>query len=105
MGRVYLDRMRDFYTRDYANIHLTVDLDLSNLLHNLLGGTALENAVSAQSKQLRSRLKPPQITVPQSPVGVLSSIPTSSSSTSPKSTLSPAGADSGLYRLMTEGLT
>jgi phospholipid/cholesterol/gamma-HCH transport system substrate-binding protein len=94
---------------DYANIHLTVDLDLASLLHNLLGGTALEKAVSSQSKQLRSQLKPPQITVPSSPVGVLNSVTSavtgSSSSPSPKSTLSPAGADSGLYRLMTEGLT
>ncbi len=90
---------------DYANIHLTVDLDLSNLLHNLLGGTALEKAVSAQSQQVRSQLKPPQITVPQSPVGVLSSPAPSTGTSSSPSTLSPAGADSGLYRLMTEGLT
>src|SRR5258708_25165839 len=56
---------------DYANIHLTIDLDLKNLAHNLLGGTALEGQLAKQSDQLRAQLKPPQITIPQSPLGVL----------------------------------
>jgi phospholipid/cholesterol/gamma-HCH transport system substrate-binding protein len=97
---------------DYANIHITVDLDLTNLLHNLLGGTALDKTLSQQSAQLRSQLKPPQITVSQSPPGVLSqtSLTPGTSSTpsatkSPAVGMAPAGTDSGLYRLMTEGLT
>lgn len=56
---------------DYANIHITLDLDVQNLLHNLLGGTALDPSLNKQGQKLRSQLKPPQITIPTGPPGVL----------------------------------
>jgi phospholipid/cholesterol/gamma-HCH transport system substrate-binding protein len=55
---------------DYANIALTLDLDLESLTHNLLGGTALEG-LAKQQEQMRSLIKPPNLTLPQNPPGVL----------------------------------
>jgi phospholipid/cholesterol/gamma-HCH transport system substrate-binding protein len=55
---------------DYANIHITLDLDLENLEQNLLGGTALES-LAKQQEQMRSMIEPPNITLPQAPPGVL----------------------------------
>jgi phospholipid/cholesterol/gamma-HCH transport system substrate-binding protein len=55
---------------DYGNIRLTLDLDFQNLAQNLFGGTALEGLVG-QGQQMRSMLTVPNVTVPQSPLGVL----------------------------------
>jgi len=55
---------------DYGNLHLTVDLDLKSLTQNLLGGTDLEYLVK-QGEQMRLLLKPPSLSVPQPPLGVL----------------------------------
>jgi phospholipid/cholesterol/gamma-HCH transport system substrate-binding protein len=55
---------------DYANIALTVDLDFNNLKQNLLGGTALES-LAKQQDEMRKMIKPPGITLPRLPPGVL----------------------------------
>ncbi|MGI8328520.1 MCE family protein [Actinomadura scrupuli] len=102
---------------DYANIHMTIDLDLKNLAHNLLGGTALDGQLAKQGDQLRSQLKPPQIIIPQSPLGVLPAGLTSATGQSGGSTggtggtntggaLPPAGsAEPGVQTLITGGLS
>ncbi|MBC6464525.1 MCE family protein [Actinomadura alba] len=59
---------------DYANIHITLDLDLKSLTHNLLGGTALEG-LTEQGDQVRSMIRPPSLTLPQTPPGVLEPSP------------------------------
>jgi phospholipid/cholesterol/gamma-HCH transport system substrate-binding protein len=55
---------------DFANVHLTVDLDLGDIAHNLLGGTALEG-LAQQQERLRDMIQPPDLTLPQPPPGVL----------------------------------
>jgi phospholipid/cholesterol/gamma-HCH transport system substrate-binding protein len=101
---------------DYANIHLTVDLDLKNLAHNLLGGTALSGQLAKQSDQLRSQLKPPQIAIPQTPLGVLPAgiTPGGTGGTGGTGTGTPAtggvlppvgSADPGVQTLVTGGLS
>jgi phospholipid/cholesterol/gamma-HCH transport system substrate-binding protein len=55
---------------DYANIAITLDLDLNNLKQNLLGGTALES-LAKQQDEMRRMIKPPSLTLPQLPPGVL----------------------------------
>jgi phospholipid/cholesterol/gamma-HCH transport system substrate-binding protein len=59
---------------DYANIHITLDLDLKSLTQNLLGGTALEGLVR-QGDQVRSLIEPPSLTLPQTTPGVLDPSP------------------------------
>jgi phospholipid/cholesterol/gamma-HCH transport system substrate-binding protein len=59
---------------DYANLDITVDLDLKSLTRNLLGGTALDSLVK-QSDQVRSLIRPPSLTLPQTPPGVLNPTP------------------------------
>ncbi|REE98108.1 MCE family protein [Thermomonospora umbrina] len=118
---------------DYANIHLSLDLDMKNLAQNLLGGTALEHLVK-QGEQMRLMLKPPSLSVPQPPLGVLPDLPagpgtggagggdgsTPTPTTTPSPTpsgsptggggllplpraMAPAGAHGDLYTLMTGG--
>jgi phospholipid/cholesterol/gamma-HCH transport system substrate-binding protein len=55
---------------DFANVNMTVDLDLKTLSENFLGGTALEG-LAKQQEQLRNLIKPPSLTLPQNPPGVL----------------------------------
>ena len=56
---------------DYANVHITLDLQASSLLRNLLGGTALGKGAGGQAQAQRAQLQPPQITIPTGPLGVL----------------------------------
>jgi phospholipid/cholesterol/gamma-HCH transport system substrate-binding protein len=80
---------------DYANINIKLDLDMKSLAQNLLGGTALD-ALMKRGEQLRSLIRPPSLTLPQPPPGVLGSTPGQ-----------PGGAqssDSGLFGLLTGGL-
>jgi phospholipid/cholesterol/gamma-HCH transport system substrate-binding protein len=55
---------------DFANLHITLDLDLGDLAHNLLGGTALEG-LAKQQERMRDLIQPPDLTLPQTPPGVL----------------------------------
>ncbi|HEU5158772.1 MAG TPA: MCE family protein [Streptosporangiaceae bacterium] len=55
---------------DFANLHISLDLDLGVLAHNLLGGTALEG-LADQQERMRDLIQPPNITLPQTPPGVL----------------------------------
>jgi len=87
---------------DFANVHFTLDLDLKNLMHNLLGGTVLDKSLAKQAAALRGQLKPPQIVIPQAPPGVLST-PVTTGTPLTGGLLSPAGAGdpgNGLTTLM-----
>ena len=59
---------------DYGNVRITLDLDMQSLLHNLLGGTDLE-ALLGNGKGMRSMLQVPNMTIQQSPLGVLPQMP------------------------------
>jgi phospholipid/cholesterol/gamma-HCH transport system substrate-binding protein len=55
---------------DFANLHISLDLDLGTLAHNLLGGTPLEG-LAKQQDAMRDLIQPPNLTLPQAPPGVL----------------------------------
>ncbi|HZB31206.1 MAG TPA: MCE family protein [Streptosporangiaceae bacterium] len=55
---------------DFANLHITLDLNLGELANNLLGGTALEG-LAKQQEAMRDLIQPPNLTLPQTPPGVL----------------------------------
>lgn len=59
---------------DYGNVRMTLDLDIKSLTHNLLGGTDLAY-LEKQGKQMRLQLKPPSLSIPQTPLGVLPEFP------------------------------
>lgn len=60
---------------DFANMNMTLSLDLNEIQHNLFTGTALDpklkKSLKEQSKLLRSLIKPPGTTLTQQPPGVL----------------------------------
>ncbi|MFL6055302.1 MAG: MCE family protein [Actinoallomurus sp.] len=55
---------------DYGNLFVTMDLDVANISHNFLTGTALEGAAKTAAK-LQASLPAPRTSVPDSPLGVL----------------------------------
>ena len=57
---------------DYANLYATVDLNMDDVLHNLLTGTALEGVVNRKKlrKKLNSLVNPPRTSPSQKPLGV-----------------------------------
>ena len=59
---------------DYGNVRLTVDLDFESIAQNLLGGTDLEGLLGS-GKQMRGMLQVPNVTLPDSPLGVLPQTP------------------------------
>ncbi|GAA2447117.1 MCE family protein [Actinomadura vinacea] len=59
---------------DYANVRVTLDLDLQNVAQNLFGGTALEGLLGG-GQQMRNMLTVPNVTLPQTPLGVLPEMP------------------------------
>jgi phospholipid/cholesterol/gamma-HCH transport system substrate-binding protein len=63
---------------DYGNVRLTVDLDFESIAQNLLGGTDLEGLLGS-GKQMRSMLQVPNVTLPDSPLGVLPQTPSGGS--------------------------
>jgi phospholipid/cholesterol/gamma-HCH transport system substrate-binding protein len=83
---------------DYGNINITLDLDTQSLARNLLGGTALD-ALMKQGDQVRSLIRPPSLTLPQTPPGVLGGTP----GQSPGGTGEPTPG-SGLFGLLTGGM-
>ena len=110
---------------DYGNVRLTVDLDFESIARNLLGGTDLEGMLGS-GRQMRNMLQVPNVTLPDSPLGVLPQSPggvpglpgqsTPAPKTTPttkKTSGTPApqrtGAlgsdDGGLRALMTGGLS
>ena len=87
---------------DYANLSVTLDLNVSKVLQNLLGGTALSGVGTAVSgfggTRSPSGLVPPLTSAPQSPLGALpgSSVPGGSGGSSGSSGSGPLGGLSGL---------
>jgi phospholipid/cholesterol/gamma-HCH transport system substrate-binding protein len=79
---------------DYGNMTVTLDLDMKSLAQNLLGGTALD-ALTKQGEKVRSLIRPPSLTLPQTPPGVLGGQPSGGSD---------SRSDSGLVGLLTGGL-
>ncbi|TDE33761.1 MCE family protein [Actinomadura sp. 6K520] len=59
---------------DYGNVHLRIDLDFESLAHNLFGGTDLEKTLGS-GQQMRNMLQVPNVTLPDSPLGVLPQSP------------------------------
>ncbi|GLZ12331.1 hypothetical protein Acsp04_25660 [Actinomadura sp. NBRC 104425] len=55
---------------DYGNVRLTIDLDFENIAKNLFGGTDLEKLADS-GRQMRDMLTVPNVTLPQTPLGVL----------------------------------
>ena len=114
---------------DYGNVRLTVDLDFESIAQNLLGGTDLESSLGS-GKQMRTMLQVPNVTLPDSPLGVLPQTPagaqggvpglpgrstptpgktpaptTTSGTPTPQRTGALAPDDGGLRTLMTGGLS
>ncbi|WP_030173351.1 MCE family protein [Spirillospora albida] len=108
---------------DFGNVKLTVDLDFESIANNLLGGTDLEGMLG-NGAQMRNQLQVPNVTLPQSPLGVLPQAPggglpgltdggaTPTPSTTPtgkpktKTRTGALGAGGGdLHTLMTGGLS
>ncbi|TDD85387.1 MCE family protein [Actinomadura darangshiensis] len=113
---------------DYGNVRLTLDLDFESIAQNLLGGTDLEGLLGT-GKQMRSMLQVPNVTLPDSPLGVLPQLPGGSgqsgqqgglpglpgnSTPTPAKTpakqgrpgaLAPESGDGGLRTLLTGGLS
>ncbi|GAA0962313.1 MCE family protein [Actinocorallia libanotica] len=60
---------------DFANMNMTVSLDMEELAHNLLTGTdldpALKKSAKKQGEALRDLLSPPGVSISQTPPGVL----------------------------------
>lgn len=59
---------------DYGNVRLTLDLDLESIARNLLGGTDLEGLLGS-GRQMRTMLQVPNVTLPDTPLGVLPEMP------------------------------
>ena len=59
---------------DYGNVRLTLDLDFESIAKNLLGGTDLEGLLGS-GQQMRSMLQVPNVTLPDTPLGVLPQTP------------------------------
>lgn len=105
---------------DYGNVRLTVDLDFESIARNLLGGTDLEGMLGS-GQQMRSMLQVPNVTLPDSPLGVLPQMPDgipglpgqpapapkkTSGTQPPERTGSLGGSDDGgLRTLVTGGLS
>lgn len=106
---------------DYGNVRLTVDLDFESIARNLLGGTDLEGMLGS-GRQMRGMLQVPNVTLPDSPLGVLPQTPggipglpgrpgpapkKTSGTPAPERTGSLGGSDDdgGLRTLVTGGLS
>ncbi|TDD39753.1 MCE family protein [Actinomadura sp. KC06] len=59
---------------DYGNVRLTLDLDFESIAQNLLGGTDLE-VLLGSGKEMRNMLQVPNVTLPDTPLGVLPQMP------------------------------
>lgn len=55
---------------DYGNVHLRIDLDFESLAQNLFGGTDLEGLLGS-GREMRNMLQVPNVTLPDTPLGVL----------------------------------
>ncbi|WP_433176436.1 MCE family protein [Actinoallomurus sp. CA-150999] len=55
---------------DYGNLFATLDLNVGNIAHNFLAGTALDGAAKTAEK-LQASLPAPRTAVPDNPLGVL----------------------------------
>ncbi|TYK47224.1 MCE family protein [Actinomadura decatromicini] len=110
---------------DYGNVRLTLDLDLESIARNLLGGTDLEGLLGS-GRQMRNMLQVPNVTLPDTPLGVLPQMPGDTGSGSGSGSgglpglpglpsggatpgrpgaLAPGADDGGLRTLMAGGLS
>ncbi|MFC4053027.1 MCE family protein [Actinomadura syzygii] len=111
---------------DYGNVRLTLDLDLESIARNLLGGTDLEGLLGS-GRQMRNMLQVPNVTLPDTPLGVLPQmpgdtggsgsgsgsgglpglpgLPSGGSTPGRPGALAPGSDDGGLRTLMTGGLS
>ncbi|TYB48640.1 MCE family protein [Actinomadura chibensis] len=110
---------------DYGNVRLTLDLDLESVAQNLLGGTDLEGLLGS-GRQMRNMLQVPNVTLPDTPLGVLPQmpgdpgsgsgsgsgglpglpgLPSGGSTPGRPGALAPRSDDGGLRTLMTGGLS
>ncbi len=60
---------------DFANMNMTISLNIEEIAHNLLSGTeadsTLKKSIEKQSKALRDMLAPPGVSISPTPPGVL----------------------------------
>jgi phospholipid/cholesterol/gamma-HCH transport system substrate-binding protein len=99
---------------DYGNIRLTLDLDLESIGRNLLGGTDVEGLLGG-GKEMRNMLQVPNVTLPDTPLGVLPQMPadkappipglTPPEPTRPTPSTPAPKDDGGLWGLLTGGLS
>lgn len=59
---------------DYGNVRLSLELDFESIAQNLLGGTDLEGLLGS-GKEMRNMLQVPNVTLPDTPLGVLPDMP------------------------------
>lgn len=98
---------------DFANMNLTVSLNFEEIMHNLLAGTDAEKdpkqralimkALKGQGAKLWNQLKPPGISLPQTPPGVLTEGEDSGDGSSVLPTV--GAADPALTDLLSGGIS
>jgi phospholipid/cholesterol/gamma-HCH transport system substrate-binding protein len=98
---------------DFANMNMTVSLNYEEIMHNLLAGTDFEKdpkkralitkALKGQGAKLWDLLKPPGISLPQAPPGVLGDGEDSGSGSSVLPTI--GAADPALTDLLSGGIS
>ncbi|MDX6738285.1 MCE family protein [Actinocorallia sp. A-T 12471] len=94
---------------DFANMNMTVSLDIEELAHNLLTGTeldpALDKSIKKQAEALRDLVSPPGISVTQTPPGVLGAGDEAGGGTSILPSIGMGGTDPALTSLLMGGLS
>ncbi|GAA4234083.1 MCE family protein [Actinomadura meridiana] len=98
---------------DYGNVRLTLDLDFDSIGRNLLGGTDVEGLLGS-GKEMRNMLQVPNVTLPDTPLGVLPQMPKDNAlpaipGLTPPTEKTPPSAppkdDGGLWGLLTGGFS
>ncbi|ROO91191.1 phospholipid/cholesterol/gamma-HCH transport system substrate-binding protein [Actinocorallia herbida] len=94
---------------DFANMNMTVSLDIEELAHNLLTGTeydkALDKSLKKQAEALRDLVSPPGISVTQTPPGVLGVGDEAGSGTSILPSIGMGDVDPAVQSLLMGGLS
>ncbi|GAA2721064.1 MCE family protein [Actinocorallia aurantiaca] len=94
---------------DFANMNMTVSLDIEELAHNLLTGTdldpALKKSAKKQGEALRDLLSPPDVSITQTPPGVLGAGDESGQGSSPLPTIGMESTDPDVDSVVLGGLS